>query len=128
MTLLQSCKTQKLKMKSKDPIRNLRGLAASVLMRTRQIGGGALKSFRSFVGNAIKHPKHIVWGKEQEASPLGIILLDAAGNRKLHEFLLGNPDKNLPAEITVNGKAYEVGIVSINPAPVVNTPSSIITQ
>ncbi|OYW75657.1 MAG: hypothetical protein B7Z37_12255 [Verrucomicrobia bacterium 12-59-8] len=60
-------------------------------------------------------------GEKPKPSPLGMILHDPTANIDLHLFLLGNPDKNQPTPITVDGRTFEVGIVSINPAPVLNT-------
>lgn len=82
---------------------------------------------RSRLSGLIKSTREWVLPKKGKTSPLGIILQDMDANKKLHDYLLSTPDKNTPARIEAGGRIFEVGTVSINPAPEVNTPSRIIT-
>jgi len=79
------------------------------------------KLLRSWAAWLLRMLRRWVVGEKPSASPLGMILHDPKANIDLHLFLLGNPDKNQPTPITVDGRTFEVGIVSINPAPVLNT-------
>ena len=49
--------------------------------------------------------------------PVSVLVADPEASLKLHRFLLTSIDSTKSRPISVMGADYEVGVVSINPAP-----------
>lgn len=75
------------------------------------------------IKKVIFHPSKFLWWNrypDLQTPPLGMILRDKRASEQLHYFLLDNLDKDKPGKIQLGQKIFKVGIINLNPAPVLN--------
>lgn len=65
--------------------------------------------------------------KKKNPSPLSCILASKESSIQLHSFLLKNWDKKTDT-IEAAGEEFEVGIISINPAPIMDSSKNSKSQ